>query len=212
MTEASTTAQTDHASHAPLVGKSEKKLSDALRRCLASGEMKPRAAMIRFVIGPDNAVVPDLAENLPGTGLWVTASHDAVSLAAKKNAFAKAAQHPAKPAPDLAAQTARLLHTRCLSFLGMAKGAGIATLGEQQTEAALRDRKLALYFRAPDAGRMLDNRHTITECTIFSRDEMGAAFGYDQIVYAGLAPHGLTDKLKRELTRLHTMDGSKEVR
>jgi len=184
---------------------SESKASDALRRCLASGEMKPRAEMIRFVIGPDKSVVPDLAENLPGTGMWVTVSADAVTLAAQKNLFAKAAQTKAKPAPDLAAQVAQLLRTRCLNLLGMAKGAGIAVLGESQTEAALRDNKLALYFRAADASRTLDNRHNTTECTIFSRDEMGAAFGYDQIVYAGLALHGLTTKIKRELSRLYDM-------
>jgi len=202
MTEAFTIAQDKTDRH------SERKVSDAERRCLASGEMKPRTEMIRFVIGPDTSVVPDLAENLPGAGLWVTASAEAVTLAAKKNVFAKAAQTQAKPAADLAEQTLRLLRRRCLSLLGMAKGAGVASLGETQTESALRDRKLALYLRAPDSGRLLDNRYNATECTAFSRDELGAAFGYDHIVYAGLAPHGLTEKLKRELTRLQSMSGN----
>ncbi len=168
--------------------------------------MKPRAEMIRFVIGPDQAVVPDLSENLPGHGLWVTATPDAIQLAVKKNLFAKAAQEPARPAVSLVADVARLLRKRCLEFLGLAKGAGIAVLGESQTEAALRARKLALYLHAPDATRVLDNHTAIAECDLLSRDEMGAAFGYDQIVYAGVAPHGLTEKLKLELNRLRSMN------
>ncbi len=180
-------------------------VSDAERRCLASGKMKPRAEMIRFVIGPDNAVVPDLSENLPGHGLWVSATPEAICLASKKNLFAKAAKTTAHPAASLTEDVARLLHKRCLEFLGLAKGAGIAVLGEAQTEAALRANKLALYLHAPDATRVLDNRNSIAECETFSRDAMGAAFGYDQIVYAGIAPHRLTEKLKLEIKRLQSM-------
>jgi hypothetical protein len=39
---------------------------------------------------------------------------------------------------------------------------------------------------------------------------MGSAFGYDQIVYAGLMPHKLTEKLKREINRLRSMLSVKE--
>jgi predicted RNA-binding protein YlxR (DUF448 family) len=184
---------------------SKAKALDGERRCLVSGKMKPRAELIRFVIGPDSAVVPDLSENLPGHGLWVTAAPDAIQAAAKKNLFAKAAKEHAHPAADLAEVVARLLRKRCLEFLGLAKGAGIATLGESQTEAALRAGKLALYLHAPDATRALDNRNQIAECDLFSRSELGAAFGYDQIVYAGLAPHGLTQKTKLEIKRLQGM-------
>ena len=181
------------------------KAADAERRCLTSGEMKPRAELIRFVIAPDQSVVPDLSEKLPGHGLWVTATAEAVTLAAKKNLFAKAAKEPARPAVDLAQDVMRLLRKRCLEFFGLAKGAGIAVLGEAQTEAALRANKLALYLHAPDATRVLDNRGGVSVCTLFTRDELGAAFGYDQIVYAGVMPHGLTEKVKLELTRLHSM-------
>ncbi|MDE2029324.1 MAG: DUF448 domain-containing protein [Alphaproteobacteria bacterium] len=180
------------------------------RRCLATGAMKPRAEMIRFVIGPDKSVVPDLAENLPGAGLWVTASSDAVTLAAKKNLFAKAAKTQAKPAEDLAAQVSVLLRARCLSLMGLAKGAGVAVLGESQTEAALRSGDIVFHLRAADAARVLDNRHAVPECALFSREELGAAFGYGQIVYAGLAPHGLTEKIEKEAIRLQRMTGRQE--
>src|ERR1700744_830485 len=97
----------------------ETKVSE--RKCLVSGELKTRESLIRFVIGPDQAVVPDLAENLPGHGMWVSADAASIALAARKNLFAKAAQSPAKPAADLAAQTAALMRQRCLSLLGLAK-------------------------------------------------------------------------------------------
>jgi len=178
-----------------------------MRKCLACGQLKPRAELIRFVIGPDQSVVPDLSENLPGHGLWVTASLDLVQLAAQKNLFAKAAKTPARPSATLADDVTRLLRKRCLDFLGLAKGAGIAVLGETQTESALRAGKISLHLHAPDATRALDNRNQTPICALFTRDEMGSALGYAQIVYVGLGPHGLTEKLKLEISKLETMLG-----
>ncbi|MDD4615916.1 MAG: DUF448 domain-containing protein [Alphaproteobacteria bacterium] len=178
---------------------------DGARRCLVTGELKPRAELIRFVIGPESAVVPDLPENLPGHGLWVTASRDAIGAAAKKNLFAKAAQASARPSATLAEDVTKLLRKRCLDFMGLAKGAGIAVLGETQTEAALRCGKITLYLHAADASRLLDNGKLAPECGIFSREELGAAFGFGQIVYAGLGPHRLAEKLKMEINRLRLM-------
>ena len=49
--------------------------SDNERRCLVTGAVLPKADLIRFVVGPDDSIVPDLAQNLPGRGLWVTADY-----------------------------------------------------------------------------------------------------------------------------------------
>ncbi len=38
--------------------------------------------MIRFVVGPDRQIVPDLAGRLPGRGLWLSASGDVIEFAA----------------------------------------------------------------------------------------------------------------------------------
>src|SRR6202050_2264838 len=91
------------------------------RRCLVTGEMLPKDELIRFVVAPDCSIVPDLAQNLPGRGLWVTASRTMIATAAHKNLFAKAAKTSVKAGEDLADTVAQLLHKRCLDFLGLAK-------------------------------------------------------------------------------------------
>ena len=48
--------------------------------------------MIRFVVGPEGDVVPDLARRLPGRGMWVRAERAAVEQAVAKKAFARAAR------------------------------------------------------------------------------------------------------------------------
>src|SRR6202161_2735952 len=47
-----------------------------LRRCIVTRERLPKERMIRFVVGPDRQIVPDLAARLPGRGIWLSASAD----------------------------------------------------------------------------------------------------------------------------------------
>jgi predicted RNA-binding protein YlxR (DUF448 family)/ribosomal protein L7Ae-like RNA K-turn-binding protein len=178
---------------------------DASWCCLATGDVLPKDELIRFVVDPDNNVVPDLARNLPGQGLWVKVDYEAITLAAKQGLFGKMAKAPVKTAPNLADQVIKLLRVRCLAFLGLAKGAGVAVLGQTQVEMALREKKLGLLLLADDAKAELVNLRKIPIYHLFSRDELGQALGFAQIVYAGLRPHGLTKSLKTELYRLEKL-------
>ena len=68
-----------------------------LRRCLVTRESLPKEAMIRFVLGPDRALVPDLAGRMPGRGMWLSARGDVLERALTRGAFMKAARGPVHP-------------------------------------------------------------------------------------------------------------------
>ena len=42
------------------------------RMCVVTRQVRPIDELIRFVVAPDGAAVPDLKRKLPGRGLWVT--------------------------------------------------------------------------------------------------------------------------------------------
>ena len=65
--------------------------------------------MIRFVVGPEGDVVPDLARRLPGRGMWLRAERAIVEQAVAKKAFARAARAPVKAAADLPERIEHLL-------------------------------------------------------------------------------------------------------
>ena len=50
------------------------------RKCIVTGDVQPKAGLIRFVLGPDDTVVPDVLEKLPGRGMWVTADRAVLDL------------------------------------------------------------------------------------------------------------------------------------
>ncbi|MBV8060644.1 MAG: DUF448 domain-containing protein [Alphaproteobacteria bacterium] len=176
--------------------------AEQTRRCIVTGNLLPKEKLVRYVLDPEGRVVPDLAGNLPGRGLWVTASRADVATAVQKNLFAKAAHEPAKASQDLPDMTAQLLRKRILDFIGLSRSAGTATLGQPQVEAALKARCVTLLFLADDAGAELGYSKDIATCRTLSRAELGAALGYEQIVYVGFAAHGLTEKLAVEVERL----------
>ena len=94
------------------------------RMCVATRTVRPVADMIRFVIGPDGEAVPDLKRKLPGRGVWVTATQDALSDAVKRKALARGFKREVRLPADLVARTgaaARTCRPRCARHGGQSR-------------------------------------------------------------------------------------------
>jgi hypothetical protein len=122
------------------------------RLCVVTREVKSTDEMIRFVVGPDRAVVPDLKRRLPGRGVWVTATRDALAKAAKRNVFAHAFGSDAKVPADLPDLVEGLLERALLDALAIARKAGEAVTGHARVEAAAEEGAAVAYLAARDAG------------------------------------------------------------
>src|SRR5580704_8026507 len=72
-----------------------------VRLCIATRKVRPVAELIRFVAGPDGAVVPDLKRRLPGRGVWVTARRGVLQEAVRRRAFGRGLKGDVKAAADL---------------------------------------------------------------------------------------------------------------
>jgi len=179
------------------------------RRCIVSGETLPREVLIRFVVGPDDIVVPDLSERLPGRGLWLTGRHDIVSQACASQAFRRAARRAVTPlvgphGEDLAALVDAQLAQRCLDALGLARRAGRLVVGFDQVRAALKGMattgghsgRTAILLTAQDAAADSRNKLTaladrvaeggieITQLALFDAKTLGGAVGRERVVHA----------------------------
>jgi predicted RNA-binding protein YlxR (DUF448 family) len=107
------------------------------RFCVVEREVRPVEQLIRFVVGPDGAVVPDIKRNLPGRGLWVTASHSAVDQAVRRKLFAKGFKRDVRTDPGLAGNVGLLLERAALDALSIAGKAGEVVTGFAKVEAAI---------------------------------------------------------------------------
>jgi predicted RNA-binding protein YlxR (DUF448 family) len=170
----------------------------AERRCVATGTVKPVDEMIRFVVSPEGAVVPDLKRRLPGRGVWVTATRTALRDAIARRAFGRSFKRDVRVTPDLVESTERLLERAALDALAMAHKAGRLAAGFAKAEAALRDGNAVGIVHAsdaaPDGVRKLASaqrqagvgRTTFAVLGAFTSAQLDLALGRSNVVHAAL--------------------------
>lgn len=177
-----------------------------MRRCFVTRESEPTSRLVRFVAGPDGAVVPDVAARLPGRGLWLRARGDIVARAVTRNAFARGLRAEVRPPADLPAQVEALLARRCLALLGMARRAGAAVAGAEKAAALLRSGRAALLLSACDGSARERERIAAAgksaRVVLFSGCELGGVFGRDRVGHVAVAEGRLARELLLEAARL----------
>src|SRR5258705_12723579 len=106
------------------------------RFCASTGMVRPVDDMIRFVLSPDGSAVPDLKRRLPGRGIWITATRQALSTAVARKAFSKSFKREVRVAADFVESTERLIERAALDALSVAHKAGNVAIGFSKAEAA----------------------------------------------------------------------------
>jgi len=182
------------------------------RRDIVSGEVLPDSRLLRFVAGPDGQVVPDVAAKLPGRGLWVEASKDAVNKAVEKKLFARAAKAQVTAEADLSARAEKALVGRMLGDLGIARRAGSLVLGFDNVLRALEGPKppkllIEAFDGARDGKRKLYAAAHRLElgCVVLetlTSAELGLALGRENVIHAAVQPGGLAERLIFDAERL----------
>lgn len=173
------------------------------RRCVATGTVRPKDELLRFVVSPAGEVVPDIEQRLPGRGIWLSARRDVVNTAVGKRLFAKAARRAVTAPEDLADRVHAALLRRCLDALGLARRAGQAVCGFEKVKAELKAGRAAALVEARDAAedgraKMRALAPAVPLVEVFDAAELGMPFGRDQAVHVALAPGGLARRLVRE--------------
>ena len=181
------------------------------RRCLVTRESGRRETMLRFVLGPDGAVVFDAAATLPGRGMWLSASADVIQIAVKRGAFARAAKAPVKVLPDLRGVVESRLAARLTDLIGIARRSGAAIAGFEKARERLAADRVGLVVQATDGSaeeraRFVGGRD-VAHVTVLSAARLGRIFGRDHAVHVAIAPGRLAAMIEIEAARLAGVAG-----
>lgn len=177
------------------------------RRCVATGEPEPRAGLIRFVADPEGVVTPDLAEKLPGRGVWVTSTQDALEKAIAKGLFSRGLKRQVKAPDDLLVTVEGLLTKRLIEGVALARKAGKAVCGFERTKEALWSGRTRMLFAASDGAedgksKLRGLAESARIVSVLSSQELGLAFGREFVIHAALLDGGATTRAIREARRL----------
>ncbi len=188
-------------------GGRSKDRDDPERRCIVTHDRAPKAGLIRFVIGPEGDVVPDILARLPGRGIYVSADRAALEKAVKKNLFARAARAPVKVPEGLVDLVEAALARRVVETISMARKAGLAVAGMEKVKDWLVKGDAVVLLQAYDGSARERTRLRPPEgegslITCLSAGELGLSFGRDRAIHGALAAGGLTERVVDEAARL----------
>jgi uncharacterized protein len=188
---------------------------DRVRLCVATRQELHPNELVRFVLGPDATIVPDLARRLPGRGVWVTASRQAIEQAVKRGLFSKSLKTFAKVDKDLADQVEKLLAIEARQALSLANKAGLVSTGFSKVEIAVEKGQAEALITASDAsvdgaGKLSRKFKAIRAAAgqkapvlqELSTAELNLAIGGSNVVHAALAGGGLGRRVILSFRRL----------
>jgi predicted RNA-binding protein YlxR (DUF448 family) len=165
------------------------------------------AEMVRFVVAPDNTVVPDITGRLPGRGIWLSAERAAIKTACARNLFHRAARRPVRVDDKVDDRVEALLARQCIDLLGLARRAGQAVCGYEKARGWLRGGQAVLLLAACDGAA--DGREKLRRIardlpivSVLHAAELGIVFDRERAVHVAVAPGGLAEKLARTAKRL----------
>lgn len=166
------------------------------RQCCLTRETLPVSELVRFAVGPDGVLAPDIDARAGGRGAWVTARIELVAEAARRNAFARSLKGPVSVPGDLASMAAARLEQRLLGALGLARKAGQVLLGATKVEGALRAGQAIALLAASDG--QPDGRRKISAAARsagfgdlprserLSSGQLSLALGSENVIHAAL--------------------------
>jgi uncharacterized protein len=186
-----------------------------LRLCIVTRTRKPPEELIRFVAGPDGAIVPDLARRLPGRGVWVDATREAVAEAVRRKAFARSLKQQVSVPADLPDLVERLMTKRLGEALSIANKAGLTVAGFTKVEELIEGGGAVVLLHAvdaaPDGVAKLDRKFkallgpkgvSATVVRELAGAELSLAMGRPNVIHAAAAEGGASRRLIEAARRL----------
>lgn len=191
------------------------------RTCVVSRAVRPIGELIRFVVGPDGTVVPDIRNKLPGRGVWVSADEQTLADAIRRKAFARSFKRAVTVPETMLADTARLLSQAVLDALGIAYKSGFVAGGFTKAEKTLENGRAAGLIQAmeaaPDGVRKLAAAARRGELEslpilIFPGSQLDLALGRANVIHAALLAGPASETLLARYVRLERFRGGESAK
>ncbi len=192
---------------------SKREQKSTLRRCALTRQIKPTTDLVRFVLSPDNIIVPDIDAKAGGKGIWISLSNMAVKEAARKKIFSEILSSEVNLPEDLAQLVQKHLQQRLLGSLGLARKAGQLVIGATKTLKAIEKGNIKALIIATNSAsdmkeKILHNAKTKLKqqsyllIDFLSSEQLSLALGQENVVYGALISGTMADSALKRADRV----------
>ena len=187
------------------------------RECALLKEAKPVGELLRFALGPDAEIVPDIDAKARGRGVWISDNGQAISKAVKKNVFAKSLKQRVKVPSELAQITRTRLEQRLKGALGLARKAGQLQTGATRVKSAIGSGTVLALITATDAAsdgrrkilaalKLTGDREKVPHFDILTSVQLGLALGQENVIHAALTSGAAAESALMRVNKLVRYD------
>ena len=190
------------------------------RTCIVTGTKDVPDAMLRFALGPDGSVVPDIRRKLPGRGVWTRLSFETVSRAAAKQAFSRAFRAKVEAPAALAEIVGALLERDALQSLSIANKAGLVVAGAFKVDSAIEAGGVVALIQASDGAadgaakrahvlraKLGPEASAIVRIDLFKSGQLDLALGRANVIHAALKQGAASSAFLTRADRLRRYRG-----
>ncbi len=184
--------------------------ADPERRCIATGAVRPKSGLIRFVVAPDGRILADIAGKLPGRGIWVSTDRTALETAVDKRLFSRAARRQVRVPEGFTDAVEALMVARVVGLVSLARKAGQAVAGYDRVRSWLVKGDATVLMQASDGSargrsKLKPPAGKDSYVGVLTASELGLAFGRENVIHGALAGGGLSRRVVGEARRLSGM-------
>lgn len=178
------------------------------RSCLGCGDTRNKEDLLRFVLGPDGALTPDLRSRLPGRGAYICPTRSCLDAAIRKKRFAASFKTALQgvDAERIASGIRALVTERVRGYLSLAAKAGKVVSGSDAVVGELRGGKAGLLFMATDLSDESRKKFTamaghagVAVVALFDKEILGTLIGKEHRGIVAVEPGGFVAPIRREL-------------
>jgi predicted RNA-binding protein YlxR (DUF448 family)/ribosomal protein L30E len=180
---------------------------DPARTCVGCRKVDTKDALLRFVMSPDHALVPDIAHKLSGRGVSVHPTRACLK-AATAGGFSRSFKRAMSVNWQELATLASSQYTRRVEGLIVsAHRAHLLAIGTDAVREAMREQKTELLIVAADAaGRREDLENQAAalgrHCAVFAtKTLLGALLGRDEVGVVAVLDSGIASAVTLAVSR-----------
>ena len=162
---------------------------------------------IKICLSPDNKLIPDLRDNLPGKSVWLPANKTLIVDILRKEDLKPYFGVSKIFSPDLVSLIEMILRKRILSSISMTKKSGVLAIGLDAIKTQLIQKRHCLIIVARGAKRLTDKSFFVSKNisvyeSLLEQKDLEKSTGKINVKYVGIFSKNFKKTIQVDLNKL----------